>query len=98
MICLDNFFALNLTFFVSGNSPLRHFTSVKNSHLPSNDDKILDSKSQEECAHACEGETSFPCRSFDYDKQNQRCYLSRATVSKIPTVSSKSYDYYEMSK
>ena len=83
---------------ISANSPLRRFTSVKDSHLPNNNDKQLDGKNQEQCAHVCEHETAFPCRSFDYDKQKGRCYLSKAVVSKVPAVSSSSYDYYEMSK
>ena len=54
----------------------------------------------EACAAACYKETSFPCRSFDYDNAAKKCFLSKAYRDTVSvSVDEKSLkDYYELSK
>ena len=83
---------------ISVTSALRSFSAKRDTRLPNNDDKVLSGQTAEQCADACEKETSFPCRSFDYDKNGSTCYLSRATSGDIDLTSVKGFDYYEMSE
>ena len=66
--------------------------------LENNDDKVLSGKTVEECADACEKESSFPCRSFDYDKAGSTCHLSRASSEDVSLMPVKGFDYYQTSK
>lgn len=66
--------------------------------LPNNDDKVVPGQTAEQCADACEKESSFPCRSYDYDKSGSTCYLSRAASGDTELTAAKGFDYYEMSK
>lgn len=66
--------------------------------LPNNDDKVLSGQSAEQCADACEKESSFPCRSYDYDRNAGKCYLSRAASGDVDLTAVKGFDYYEMSE
>lgn len=66
--------------------------------LSNNDDKVLSGNTVEQCADACEKETSFPCRSFDYDKDGSTCYLSRATSDDAQLTPAKGFDFYQLSE
>lgn len=66
--------------------------------MANNDDKVLSGKTAEQCADACEKEISFPCRSFDYDRNGTTCYLSRAASVDAGLTPVKGFDYYQMSE
>lgn len=85
-------------FYFLDNSALRRFLSVRENRMPNNDHKQLSGMSEEQCAHACLTEASFPCRSFDYDKAQKKCYLSQSVSSNVATTPAQGFDYYEMSK
>lgn len=53
------------------------FRRIKRAALPKNNHKRLDNRSPEQCRQACKSETSFECRSFDYNFQENYCHLSR---------------------
>lgn len=65
--------------------------------LSNNDDKVLTGKTAEQCAIACEQEVLFPCRSFDYDRANSKCYLSRADLEDSVVSQENGFDFYQMS-
>lgn len=65
--------------------------------LSNNDDKVLLGKTAEECASACEQEASFPCRSFDYDRNNSKCYLSSAGAEDAALSAVNGFDFYQTS-
>ena len=96
---IDNVYNLNVLN-ISVSSSLRRFTTVYKADLPSNDQKTLTGVTPEECATACNQETGFHCRSFDYDNSAKKCSLSQAyrqTVS-ISKDDKNVKDYYELSK
>ena len=84
--------------YISVSSPLRQFDTVYKAHTPSNNHKTLHGLSAEACARACEQESSFSCRSFDYNSAAKKCILSKAYRETVSIISSKEYDYYELSK
>lgn len=65
--------------------------------LSNNDDKVLTGKTAEQCAIACEQELLFPCRSFDYDRANSKCYLSTADLEDSVVSQKNGFDFYQMS-
>lgn len=79
-------------------SALRGFPAKRDSRLANNDDKVLSGKTAEQCADACEKENSFPCRSFDYDRNGTTCYLSKVASGEAGLTSVNGFDYYEMSE
>ena len=66
--------------------------------LSSNDDKVLSGMTAVQCADACERESSFPCRSFDYNRTAKTCYLSSADSEDAVVSEVKGFDFYQLSK
>lgn len=85
------------SFFLVTNA-LRGFSAKRDARLANNDDKVLSGKTAEQCADACEKENSFPCRSFDYDRNGTTCYLSREASGDVGLTPVKGFDYYQMSE
>lgn len=52
-------------------------------------------KSADECANACLSINRFPCNSFDYCSETNKCYLSRQHVStgNAPSVNNSCQHY-----
>ncbi|XP_038077198.1 lymphocyte antigen 75-like [Patiria miniata] len=74
-----------------------HFTVYPNAYLPDSDILVLRNVYPEECAHRCVMETSFDCRSFDYDRTTKDCMLSdtdRDSVGRLET--DVGLDYYQI--
>ena len=96
---IDNVYNLNVLN-ISVSSSLRRFTTVYKADLPSNDQKTLTGVTPVECATACNQETGFHCRSFDYDNSAKKCFLSQAyrDIVSISSGDNNIKDYYELSK
>ncbi|KAK3728579.1 hypothetical protein QZH41_011661 [Actinostola sp. cb2023] len=77
------------------NSKLRSYQFTYESRYPSQDHKVLTSKTAEQCAVACESEPSFPCRSFDYDRAKKKCYLSKAVAGNGDLIPAKGFEFYQ---
>ena len=80
------------------NSALRSFSTKRDMRLSNNDDKVLTGKTAEQCAEACEQEASFPCRSFDFARNNGNCYLSSAGSEDAAVSAVSGFDFYQTSK
>ncbi|KXJ05518.1 Coagulation factor VIII, partial [Exaiptasia diaphana] len=65
------------------------------SRYPSQDHKVVTSKTPEECAAICESEKSIPCRSFDYERSTKKCYLSKAVAGAGDLIPAKGFDFYQ---
>jgi len=86
---------LKLFFLFSVKSSIRGYQFTYDSRYPSQDHKVLLNKSPEECADSCEAETSFPCRSFDYERALKKCYLSKAIAGDGDLIVAKGFDFYQ---
>ena len=74
---------------------------MHDAYIASNNHWTLRSVTPEECATACNRETRFHCRSFDYNSVAKLCHLSKAYhVTVAVTQSDKIVDvnYHELSK
>jgi len=61
----------------------RGYRRATNAAIRAHNDRILDNYSTAECARACDEETEFECRSFDYDPTNNSCKLSKTRSGEI---------------
>ncbi|KAK3736370.1 hypothetical protein QZH41_006145 [Actinostola sp. cb2023] len=77
---------------------LRYTNVIYNASIPSSNNKVLSSTSPQACAISCDVETSFPCRSFNFDKKSKKCYLSgkHSPDNLVKQDSTATYDYYEL--
>ncbi|XP_077999538.1 plasminogen-like isoform X2 [Glandiceps talaboti] len=77
---------------------LDSFVMTPNAALPENNKKHLVDKTAEQCAMACLHETSFVCRSFDFKRSDQVCWLSDSNADEEPLRTDwmdNPYDYYQ---
>ena len=58
--------------------------------------KLIRSVSADQCKVACERETSFVCRSVDYNSRRQLCYMSSADRYTVQLTRWDDYQYYEI--
>jgi hypothetical protein len=79
---------------------LRYTNVIYNASIPSNDNAVLSSTSPEACAASCDVQSSFLCRSFDFDKRTNKCYLSvkHSPDNLVRKDSTATYNFYELSK
>ena len=77
---------------------LRQFTVTYKSYISGDDDKVLSNSNPEACASACLSETSFTCRSFDFDNSSDTCRMSAKSTIDSALTSSAAYRYFEFSK
>merc|ERR1711976_275652 len=69
---------------------------VKTNHgLNGRNDKKISGSSVDQCKKACEEETSFQCKSFDFNKLFNFCHLSASTTNDAGLIWWFTYDYYE---
>ena len=75
------------------------YKSYPNAAISGHNNIHLTDVSPEDCAKRCNEESSFICRSFDYFKNSQQCYLSdkdKDMVGGLKTdYDGDPYDYYE---
>ncbi|HIG73275.1 MAG TPA: hypothetical protein EYQ24_01450 [Bacteroidetes bacterium] len=75
------------------------FRHTPNAALPGNNNVQLESVTVEQCQAACEDETGFTCRSFDYYKNENKCDLSDMTADAAGGLKTDyagdPYDHYE---
>jgi hypothetical protein len=74
-----------------------YFTKTRNAAIRGHNRKQLSAVSAGDCMRACESESSFVCRSFDYHKGKNRCDLSDKTASEVPLkrdYAGHPYDHY----
>ena len=86
---------------ISVSSSLRGYSTIYNAYIASNNHRTLTSVTPEDCAKACNRETGFLCRSFDYNSGSKLCHLSKAnhlTVAVTQSDKIKDINYYELSK
>ncbi|CAG5115193.1 unnamed protein product, partial [Candidula unifasciata] len=62
---------------------LNRFHATPYSIVPGENDKTLDRLTAERCAQACLEETTFVCRSFDYQIKDGSCMLSKKSGSDV---------------
>lgn len=55
----------------------------ENSYIPGYNDDVGFSLTIDECKERCMKETSFDCKSFDYWKARNQCYLSSYTATRL---------------
>ncbi len=99
--------ALALTFILSSGSSaiaeqsagLDGFTIINNAAISGHNDRKGVSGTPADCARACETETAFVCKSFDYDKQAKKCDLSASSRTEVGGLKTdyvgNPYDHYE---
>ena len=85
-------------FFLVG-SVLRRYAASHGARI-SESRKQIANTSPEACAISCANEGSFICRSFDYEKNAGKCYLSdkSSATKKVTVDTSNTFDYYQISK
>ena len=83
---------------ILGNA-LSHYTIYRNAAIQGHNNIPLSNVLPEDCARRCNEESSFICRSFDYDKNTQQCNLSdkdKDMVGGLRTdYTGDPYDHYE---
>ncbi len=61
---------------LSGQDFLNGYSRTPNAAISGHNNKHLKNVRPEDCASACDNETSFDCKSFDYYKNSNECDLS----------------------
>ncbi|XP_033114149.1 uncharacterized protein LOC117114582 [Anneissia japonica] len=77
---------------------LNKFAFFPNAAIPASNNIMLENMNRESCAAQCLQQVAFECRSFDYDKKQNRCWLSEdnsRSVSLSFAYPDDPYDYYE---
>ncbi|XP_033643912.1 uncharacterized protein LOC117303722 isoform X2 [Asterias rubens] len=79
-------------------TPLERFAMFENAAIPGANLKDLEGISVEECARLCLLEDTFECRSFDYYRADNRCWLSNEnshTAAPKFDFNNNPFDFYE---
>ncbi|XP_071953688.1 uncharacterized protein [Antedon mediterranea] len=77
---------------------LHKFAKFANAAIPASNNILIENMDPGACALRCIREQSFTCRSFDFDKTKERCWLSEEnsrSVSLSFSYRDNPYDYYE---
>jgi len=92
LCCLGLFFSSPLF----GQNFLNGYSRTTNAAISGYNNKHLSNVSPEDCARACDNETSFVCKSFDYYKNSNACDLSSKSASDVGGLSTNytPYDHY----
>ncbi len=94
-ICFLGLF-FSTTVFAQGS--LNGYSRTPNAAISGYNNKHLENVSPEDCARACDNETSFDCQSFDYYKKSNECDLSAKNASEVGGLNTNyggnPYDHY----
>ncbi|XP_072165248.1 apolipoprotein(a)-like [Diadema setosum] len=76
---------------------LSNFAIFRGGYLPGNNQRVLDSTTVEQCAQSCIDERSFVCRSFDFNKENNQCFMASVNSrdENVQFPSNTQFDFYE---
>ena len=67
--------------------------------MPGNNNKALGGVTMKRCQELCLRETTFTCRSIDYNPSNTACHLSEEWSGSVPLSNPcylSGWDYYEL--
>ena len=76
----------------------RQFYVTYKSYISGSDNKVLASTDPESCASSCLSESSFICRSFEFDNSTSTCHMSTESTVTSALASSSNSRFFELSK
>ena len=94
IVCLFSLFV----FFGKVSSSLRQFTVQYKSYISGSDNQVVSNSDPESCASSCLSQSSFVCRSFDFDNSSNTCSMSKESTLKSALTAADGHRYFELSK
>ena len=76
----------------------RQFYVTYKSYISGSDDKVVDKADPESCASSCLSESSFICRSFEFNNSTDTCHMSTESSVTSALASSSNSRFFELSK
>ena len=76
----------------------RQFYVTYKSYISGSDNKVVDNTNPESCASSCLSESSFICRSFEFDNSTSTCHMSTESTVTSKLASSSNSRFFELSK
>ncbi|XP_068719978.1 sushi, von Willebrand factor type A, EGF and pentraxin domain-containing protein 1-like [Montipora capricornis] len=77
-------------------SSLRQYTVKYKSYISGSHNLVLSNSNPEACASSCSSQSSFICRSFDFDNSSNTCRMSSQSSLDKALSTSAGYRYYEL--
>ena len=91
-----------MTLIQTASAQTERFSKTENAAISGHNTKRLEFVEPLNCMSACLSETSFACKSFDYDKKNRACDLSDKSASDVGGLKTdypgNPYDHYAVKK
>ena len=69
---------------------------INNGYINGQDKKTLTDMLASDCMKICQEETTFDCKSFDYNYGTRTCYLQEKDRNTVKLTTSSTYQYYEL--
>ncbi|XP_074620011.1 sushi, von Willebrand factor type A, EGF and pentraxin domain-containing protein 1-like [Acropora palmata] len=77
-------------------SSLRQFTVQYKSYISGSDNQVVSQSNPESCATSCLSQSSFVCRSFDFDNSSNTCSMSTKSTLNSALTAADGHRYFEL--
>ena len=68
------------------------------SYISGSDNQVVSQSNPESCATSCLSQSSFVCRSFDFDNSSNTCSMSTKSTLNSALTAADGHRYFELSK